>query len=249
MDTFLVFRFLCRAGPSKNSLLSGLAAFSVFFCAHCCRQLAKRRVVRWDDQSQYPEFTIKSFVGQSSTVLHCADDDDEDVEDSVELEVEKLRRHCMSNLAVIYSRMTITAVEEDEEGGERPVAEPLSVLLVDLSEDALQRGLTDQGSEPLNEYPSRYTLVQSSLWRRGVLLPATEVEAWHGPALVVEETENQLSAYVLYRGNVKVQRQKPRARNIDVVVAEEDKDYPLVKLMEQVEEVVSKTCCGTWDGR
>ena len=29
-------------------------------------------------------------------------------------------------------------MEEDEEGGERPVAEPLSVLLVDLSEDALQ---------------------------------------------------------------------------------------------------------------
>ena len=43
--------------------------------------------------------------------------------------------------------------------------------------------------------------------------------------------------------------QLPDGRNIDVVVAEEDKDYPLVKLMEQVEEVVSKTCCGTWDGR
>ena len=27
--------------------------------------------VRWDDQSQYPEVTIESFVGQSSMGLFC----------------------------------------------------------------------------------------------------------------------------------------------------------------------------------
>ena len=57
------YRILNNRGEDDKS--SG--RFGVVGLAPC--HTLKRLQVRWDDQSQYPEVTIESFVGQSSMGL------------------------------------------------------------------------------------------------------------------------------------------------------------------------------------